>query len=336
MTGCRSAIVRPVHGSATRVDLRLRPLELVLLDGSLGASDRLAAVLVVRPRPEIVPIENVGERAAVFSFGNHDVRVVPRSARPQLLQTQQPKRPATLAVPAALVDPHARPGVLPETPMMLIRADLITLDDVVQQRLDLLLGTPPDLSPVPAADLLEFPPDQIRGWCHRHAVYQLATIELVARLQELVGGRPAIEIAAGYGHIGRALRIPRTDSWLQAEPEVMAYFQSLQQPTIAYPPDVERLTALEAIDHYKPEVVIACWVTQAWWPGRVLGVGPQHELDEQAILTAPSVRRYVMVGNRRTHKDKPIRKLPHAELAAEWIVSRDLFPSENRIFVWTR
>jgi hypothetical protein len=151
-------------------------------------------------------------------------------------------------------------------------------------------------------------------------------------LQQEIGGRNSIEIGAGNGALGRALNIPMSDSFLQDEAEIKAYYESLRQPTILYGKDVEKLDYKAAIQKYKPEVVIGSWVTQLWRDHSDDGAASMHGLDEDWILK--NVSCYIHIGNVRTHGKKRILKKPYQEYRFDWLFSRSMVPEECVIYVW--
>ncbi|WP_273429538.1 hypothetical protein [Chitinibacter tainanensis] len=100
--------------------------------------------------------------------------------------------------------------------------------------------------------------------------------ELISALAELLQGRSALEIAAGDGTLSRFLReagIPlRTSddySW---------------EKVVSYPPEVERLGAIEAIQRYQPEVVICSWP-------------PAGNGFERQIFRQRCVQTYIVIGS---------------------------------------
>lgn len=191
-----------------------------------------------------------------------------------------------------------------------------------------------DLRVQPAAEYSLFSQEQISIFCVKNAFYGLPTEELILWLRGQIGSRKAIEIGAGNGALGRALHIPMSDSFLQEQPDVKAYYESLQQPTIRYGTDVERLDYKEAILKYQPEVVIGSWVTQLWRDHSDDGAASMHGLDEEWILeTVPC---YIHVGNAKTHGRKRILKSPHREYRFDWLFSRAVNPAECVIYVWDR
>lgn len=185
---------------------------------------------------------------------------------------------------------------------------------------------------LPAADLHQIPRPALRYWLHMRAVYGLPTTELIAWLQEQIGERRAIEIGAGNGALGRALGIPRTDSHVQQTDEMKQRYASLSigaQAPVSYPPDVKRMEALDAVDHYRPHTVVASWVSQKWRPGDEQAF--VYGVDEWALLKR--VRRYIFIGALSSHDQKRILTRPHETYAPPWLVSR-AEPGIDRIWVF--
>lgn len=187
---------------------------------------------------------------------------------------------------------------------------------------------------LPAAVVKQFPLEHLQVWCMRRAVYQIPTLELVDWLRGEIGDNKAIEICAGNGAIGRALGIPLTDSYIQTEPGMIAYYQTFGQTPIQPPPDVQRYEALQAVRHFRPEVVMAAWATQLFKPGDRQATSSATGVDEEAILDTPGVKKYIVVGNTGPHKDKRIRRRPHKELCFDWLISRARYQEHNRIYIW--
>ena len=131
------------------------------------------------------------------------------------------------------------------------------IDDLEDLLIDHVNGAPV-LKVVRYDQLKGFSQNQISLFCLKYGFYQIITQELVDFISPLIANKKAIEIGAGNGALGRALNIPLTDSYFQNTPEAMAMYMALQQPTVKYPSDVNKLTAMEAIEKFKPEVVIGC------------------------------------------------------------------------------
>jgi hypothetical protein len=202
---------------------------------------------------------------------------------------------------------------------------------------ELLLDGNGLLKVVPASILQSANPTHLIMWGNKKGVYCLPTTELIEWLQEQISGRSAIEICSGNGAIGRALNIPRTDSYIQTTPEMMAYYALLSAIPIFPPEDVLKFEANEAVDHFKPEVVLGSYITQKYLPGdeNEPKVGSSlYGVDELALL--PKVKTYITIGNKLTHGDKRIRKFPHQTFQFPWLFTRSVKPQNNEISVWTR
>lgn len=166
---------------------------------------------------------------------------------------------------------------------------------------------------------------------HKHGIYVLPTQELIDWLKENIVGS-AIEIGAGNGAIGRALGIPITDSKMQDDPAVKAFYKMAGQPTITYPSDIIKMDALEAVTKYKPNTVIGAFITHKFNPitndGNTLGVA------EEFVLLGCD--KYINIGNTVTHKNKPILQLKHESFQFDWLITRAVHQALNRIFVFIK
>lgn len=186
------------------------------------------------------------------------------------------------------------------------------------------------------SEYAKFSWDAMRLFCHKHARYGLPTKELVEFINKLIAGRSAIEIGAGHGDLGFHLGITRTDSKLQATPQVKAIYQATGQPTIDYPKSVIKMEALAAVKHYKPQVVVASWVTEYCAPhdnpgangGSIYGVKEGHILDR--------VETYIMIGNLMTHGAKKIRDRAHDLYQAPFLRSRAHQPEGDCVMIWNK
>ena len=187
---------------------------------------------------------------------------------------------------------------------------------------------------LPAAELDAIPRDALRLWCHVNARYGLPTQELIAYLKKRIAGRNAIEIGSGYGDLAYHLGIPATDSWIMTDPKVAAFYRTMGQPVIDYPPFVEKIEALAAIEKYKPEIVIASWVTRWIDPDLPMpaGGGSIYGVKEDLLLATGVT--YIFIGNLGVHQHKQIRNLEHQELILPFVRSRAQDPSLDRIMIW--
>lgn len=170
---------------------------------------------------------------------------------------------------------------------------------------------------------------QERAWaCLRLGVYSIPTAELVEYLREVIGDRSAIEVGAGNGVLAAALGIPATDNRMQEDPEVVADYMIRQQVPVKYGEHVKKCHASRAVRQYKPQVVIGCWVTQAYKADGVMPVG----VDERDVIR--NCGQYVLVGNEEVHADKVIWSLPHAIVYPDWLYSRAMNGSRDFIATW--
>lgn len=154
----------------------------------------------------------------------------------------------------------------------------------------------------------------------RHACYGFPTVELVEWLRGHIAGRSAIEIGAGNGVLADALGIPATDNCMQDKPKYRRFYQQAGQPTIRYGPNIIELDAARAIRKFKPEVVVAQWVTHKFDPKRAWAGGNEIGVDEDAVIDAAE---YVFIGTESlAHRHKTIWSREHRLLKPDWLASR--------------
>lgn len=196
-----------------------------------------------------------------------------------------------------------------------------------------LLDASGRLKVVPASVLGETTLEE-RGWFGvRHGVYGLVTTELVEHLRGFIGSRSAIEIGAGHGVLAQALGIAATDNRQQEQPDIKAYYALLRQPVVRYGDNVEKLDAMAAVRKYRPQVVIASWVTHRYDERRPRAGGNMHGVVEEAVISA--CEHYVFIGNERVHAAKSIWALPHTRSTPPWLYSRATNGSGDFIAVWS-
>jgi len=182
---------------------------------------------------------------------------------------------------------------------------------------------------MPAKELLSFGLPTLQSWMVQRARYQLVTRELVEWLHDRIGRRDALEIGAGMGDLGFHVQVHMTDLGQQAN---HALFVEMGQEPTKPPPDVERIDAEQAVEKYRPSVVIGSWITQRWHEGDTEGAvyGP----EEARILS--KVKTYIHIGNSLTHGRKRILRFKHREYRPEGLISRSVDQSKNVIYVWDR
>lgn len=187
---------------------------------------------------------------------------------------------------------------------------------------------------VPASTLASTTPEQRMLFGVRHGLYSFPTEELRDYLLARIAGRRAIEIGAGSGVLAKELGIPATDNRQQEDAELKAYYQRLGQPAVPYGDHVEKLDAAAAIAKYKPEVVIACWVTHRFEPSAPERGGSNTGVDEAGIVAACD--EYIFVGNQQVHAAKPIWTLAHERITPNWLYSRAMNGTSEFIAVWSK
>jgi hypothetical protein len=191
------------------------------------------------------------------------------------------------------------------------------------------------LQPMPAAFYHGRDRQELSYWCLNRGFYCLPTVELIDWLRQRIEGETAIEVGAGQGTIGRALGIPITDSHQQSRPDIAQLYRQIGQVAVQYPPDVERLTAAEASQKYRPSVIIAAWLTWRYNPMRHEQGGNLHGVDETRLLAKPWLDQYIQIEHERVHRKRPIRGRRHVLHRLPFLVSR-AFDDGNVIRVWGR
>jgi hypothetical protein len=154
----------------------------------------------------------------------------------------------------------------------------------------------------------------------RTGIYGFPTAELVARLQDIIAGRSAIEIGAGHGVLAKALGIRATDSFQQRVPEYREWYEKQTLVTVPYGAHVEELHAARAVRRYRPQVVIACWVTHRYNRHQHERGGNVAGVDEVELLR--EIETYVLVGNTEVHRQKPLWSKPHEIEYPPYVFSR--------------
>jgi hypothetical protein len=176
------------------------------------------------------------------------------------------------------------------------------------------------------------PESDIQLFCLKNAFYCLPTLELAEFLKERIGDRKALEIGAGNGYLAKYLDILATDSYIQNDPIMKKFYEMVvQQPIVKYGNNVKKIDGNSAIVKYKPDVTIACWVSQKIEIDRTKNY-KDLRVDEEEIIK--NTGEYIFIGNENTHKNKTILKLPHETIPIEF-VSRNGFEG-NIIWSWKK
>jgi len=190
--------------------------------------------------------------------------------------------------------------------------------------------------PVPFDSLKGFSQESLSLFCHKHALYQLPTTELIDFLKNEIGESSVIEIGSGNGCIGRSLGIRMTDNLMQTWDDIKLMYALSRQPVITYGSDIEELDAISAVEKYKPKTVVACWVTHKFEEGMTAGnmYGVQEEL-----LFENGVEKYIHVGNHTNSTGHPLKpilsKYPVKMYQFPWLVSRSMNRDKNTIYIFS-
>lgn len=217
-----------------------------------------------------------------------------------------------------------------------MKPSVIRISQGAQDKLDADALNNGVLRVVPMDYYAQYSQADLSGFCLRHGLYCLPTTELIDKINDLIlevsPTRSAIEIGSGNGVLGKALGIPCTDSHQQEDPAIIALYRAMGQPVITYGPHVERLNAEAAVARYKPEVVVAAWVTHKYNAAEHFRAGNEQGVDEVALLGR--IKRYIFVGNFYVHQHKPLLNLPCIAHESEALFSRSLKPKGNGVVVW--
>jgi hypothetical protein len=177
-----------------------------------------------------------------------------------------------------------------------------------------------ELNILPSSFYSEIEPVHVRQFCLEHGVYCLPTTELIEYLKNEIGDKKAIEIGAGHGAISKALGIVATDSYMQVQPEVKVHYEIMRQAICKYGKNVEKYEAEEAVRKYRPDTVVAAWVTHKYNPKQHYREGNMYGVREHKIIEKS--KRYVFIGNTSPHRMKPILDTTHKTIEVDWLVSR--------------
>lgn len=178
----------------------------------------------------------------------------------------------------------------------------------------------------------QFNQSEICAFAIKQGLYSLPTRELVEQLKTWIGDKTALEIGAGNGVLAEALGIRATDNKMQLWPEIAQHYRALRQAPVVYGPSVEELDGNAAVLKYKPDVVVACWVTHLYREDRHHAGGNMFGVNEEDVLE--NCKAYIHIGNSQTHQGKSIRNRPHRRYQMPWLVSRSMQPELNEISIW--
>jgi hypothetical protein len=185
----------------------------------------------------------------------------------------------------------------------------------------------------PYSEIVEFGKEIIMAFCVKYGMYCFPTRELIDFLKNEIGDeKKVIEIGAGRGIISKELNITATDSYQQKQQHIAELYEVLGQAPIQYGDNVERYDAIDAIRKFKPNTVLACWVTHKYNPRQHNREGNAEGVKEEKVLER--VRKYIFVGNDKAHKGKPILDVEHRSYKFPWLLARTENQDLNSIWIW--
>jgi len=173
--------------------------------------------------------------------------------------------------------------------------------------------------------------DELSNFALNHALYSIPTIELINFLKEEISGEQSVlEIGSGNGVLGKALSIKCTDNKMQDDPAIKAFYKNISQPTIKYGNHVEKIGAEEAVKEYRPNTVIASWVTQRYCSIKKIGNPSGPDLRE----IVKNCQKFILIGNDNVHGWFEIMDLSHRKIKVDGYISRASNPKNNYVYIW--
>jgi hypothetical protein len=209
------------------------------------------------------------------------------------------------------------------------------MNEIIEKLNTVLLGKDNRINLYPAKLIKNIPLQTLREWCSLNAIYTLPTIELIQWLKGELINANAIEVGSGNSDIGYHLGIKQTDSYAQTHGLGLAYNLAYGECPTLPREDVERIDANEAIIKYKPDLVIASFLTQ------VFEEGDEENKIGSSLLGVREIEiikqgKYIHIGNENVHGDKRILEYPHTTFRPPWLVTRCADQSKNVIYIWDK
>lgn len=184
---------------------------------------------------------------------------------------------------------------------------------------------------VPAAIYAQYDAPTISALCVKRGIYGLITTELVDFIRDQINHRTAIEIGSGDGVLADALGIIGTDSHQMERPEIRRAYEEMRQPVTKYGPRVRRIDGEAAVKKYRPQVIVASWLTHKWKQEDDILGGNMYAPDELVLLA--SCELLIFYGNSSAHKNNRLLLRHHVHVENEWMYSR-AWRGKNFLGVW--
>lgn len=108
---------------------------------------------------------------------------------------------------------------------------------------------------------------------------------------------------------------------------MVKYYDSIKQKPVSPPKSVFKFEANEAVNYFKPDMVIGSWITEKYRGG---DNGSMWGVDEETMLS--KIKYYIHIGNDNTHNYKFVFQNSTQEtFRFPWLVSRGRDKSKNHI-----
>lgn len=188
--------------------------------------------------------------------------------------------------------------------------------------------------------LSKFTLDEIRLCMQANGIYVLPTVELLADLKKIIPNlTKTIEIGSGNGVIADQLGIKATDNYMQSEnfrvekhhKHLIDDLRSSDAEMVKYGKNVLRVDGNEAVKRFRPETVLACFVTHKYSKAKSELGGNFKGVDFEKVMK--KVKRIVFVGNTDTHKNHTLMRLPLLGMQSDGLITRSFNPDNNGIFI---
>lgn len=175
-------------------------------------------------------------------------------------------------------------------------------------------------------------------WANHNGIYSIPTDELVTFVRGKIGARSSHEIGSANSVLARYLKgsgMHCSDPRSQETTLIKALVNLTASNPPFTPSWVSHKNAKQVVEDYKPDVILAQWVT----PGGMKNSGDQsgrnsYGPDYKDMLT--KIEELIFVGNKDVHQEVMFGELgePDEQIEGDWILSRAFIPDRNAIWIW--
>lgn len=184
-----------------------------------------------------------------------------------------------------------------------------------------------------AQTYLQYGELSLRYWANQFGIFSIPTLELAEWLQRHCRERSIHEVGCGNAAMAKHLGIYCSDGRSNGVAQAIA--KAVGSSSAVTPRWVQTKTANQAAQLYKPQIVLAQWVT----PGGGNPKDPEdlrngYGPDYSDILK--HCKELIFIGNDSVHGDSLDRSLPQADetFRYPWLLSRARDQSQNFIKIW--